>query len=195
VTLGIEEHAVIRSCAWMVVVLALCGCSKGDSPPSRSEAKKLAAELQAAEEKRTDAPLVSEPPAPPASPAAEAAPASPIDRAELVSAFEADLRSNARLSAGERRQMAEVLADDWIGLQQGLQDAEARNRAIGKAMDAKYGTVDDIKRKECEWQRVELNALERMAKGPPGEIRTEQEKADLPRQIDAHRSRLQQMCP
>lgn len=126
-----------------------------------------------------------------------AAPKSGLSSAEmdeLVQLFDDDLRANQGLSDSDRQALARQLATEFAEIAVDWRDDEPRRLAAEQAFTARYGTVDQVKAKECAELRAGLASLERHASGASNDRITDEERAGIPRQIANVQSRISQMC-
>lgn len=174
-------HSRLLLAATLAGLALLPACSKRSemaaaSTPASAGASGGAVKIEAAP--------VTSPQATPSTPDVEA----------LVQLIDDDLRANPNLSDADRRSFARQFAAEFAGIAADSRDDEPRRRAVEQAFTARYGTVDDVKAKECNMLRAQLPAIESRAKGTSAERLSEEERAALPAAIAKMQGRIASLC-
>jgi hypothetical protein len=79
--------------------------------------------------------------------------------------------------------LARKLAAEFAEIAADWRDDEPRRLAAEQAFTSRYGTVDQVKAKECAELRAGLATLERYASGASNVRITDEERAGLPQEI------------
>ena len=112
------------------------------------------------------------------------------ERDRVADRIEPDIAATHTSDPGERREIAESLADDAIAIRDEAQQSADAEAAAARAIEAQNGTVEDAMARDCTMMRYALEALQR----PSAEIRTAEEIAAIPASIEDLKARLQQNC-
>lgn len=112
------------------------------------------------------------------------------ERDEIADRMEQDIAPEHTRDAGERRRIAETLADDAMALRQEAQRSDISEADAALAIESQDRAAADLIARDCEMMRLELGILQR----PSKEIRTPEEIAGIPATIEDLNTRLQQNC-
>lgn len=168
--------------------LLLQACSKKVESVESAAAATAASAPPSDEAAKVDTTLTSTPVAAPKSELSSA------EMEELVQRFDDDLRANPNIPDIDRRALARQLAAEFAKIAADWHADEPRRLAAEQAFTAQYGTVDQVKAKECVELRAGLAALERYRSGASNAPITDEERAGLPQEIARVQVRISQMC-
>lgn len=112
------------------------------------------------------------------------------ERDTIADRVEPEISPAHATDPGERRVVAESLADDAISLRNEAREAAVAEAAAGRAIEERLGTPENAMARECEQLRLELAALQR----PSTETRTPEETAEVPAAIEKLKARIGGNC-
>jgi hypothetical protein len=179
---AMAARCLVMACA--AAGLVACG---PDTPGGRAAAQELTRKAEMAQQVPPEPTPVPVPPEPPWQPTA-------AERAELVQVIDNDLRKNPALTDQQRHDFAEQFADEFITAGQEMQVEEARNRAVEKMLNEKYGTPAEMRAKVCNDLRVSVAALQGRIEGKSTDMLTAGERAQLPGILREQQARVADAC-
>lgn len=112
------------------------------------------------------------------------------ERDRIADRIESEISPAQTADPVERRQVAEAMADDAMALGREAKEVAAAQEAATRAIEARVGTPEDAMARECAELRLQLEALQR----PSSEIRTPEETAGIPAEIERLQARIRQNC-
>jgi len=197
-----RPRARARIVGALCILVMLCACSERTPavPAQAGKGAAATAPTSAGVAPAGTAPSVAadkpDTPATPTSPDIAQARAAPsqADFEALVQRIDDDLRANRNLSDSDRQRLARQFAQEFVDNAADWQNEEERNRRFQQKFTATWGSVEDVKARECAAMRAQLDVLQRRADGTSSKRLTEAERAALPDEIGRMTERIEQVC-